>query len=217
MHALPYWQRITASDMTLFPLMLKLSGRKCIVVGAGKVAASKIKGLLACGARLTVVSPEAGKRIHAYARAGQLVWRRKSFSPRDLGGAFLVIAATDSPAVNAAVFHSCQTRKILCNSVDDPAHCDFFYPAVVRRGPLQIAISTGGCSPALAARLRKDLSREFGPEWSVFVEHLADLRQQILRTALSSQRERLLNKIATQKAFRAFVRARASRTRTRSL
>jgi len=178
-------------------MMTKLAGRKCVVIGAGRVAAVKAEGLLSCGARVTVISPRAVSRIRAWSDAGKLVWRRRRFSPRDLEGAFLAIAATDSPSANEAVFRSCQARKVLCNSVDDPAHCDFFCPAVVRRGPLQIAISTGGRSPALAARLRKELARQFGPEWSVFVEQVGKRRRQIMRTVPSAQRKRLLKEIAS--------------------
>ena len=176
--------------------MVKLDGRRCVVVGAGRVAATKIRGLLACGARVTVVSPEAGSLVRTQASKGTLVWRRKSFSPGDLKGALLAIAATDSSAVNAAVFRSCQTRKLLCNSVDDPAHCDFFYPAVVRRGPLQIAVSTSGRSPGLAARLRRHLAHQFGPEWSDFVESLGRQREEILKTASDLQKRILLRRIA---------------------
>jgi len=176
--------------------MVKLGGRQCVVVGGGKVAAAKVKGLLACGARVTVVSPEAGSLVRTQASKGALVWRKKSFSPGDLKGAFLAIAATDSPATNAAVFRSCKTRKVLCNSVDDPAHCDFFYPAVVRRGPLQIAVSTSGRSPGLAARLRKDLARQFGPEWRELVERLGRQREEILKTSSGTQKGLLLRGIA---------------------
>ena len=186
----------TMPDTALFPAMIKLSRRRCVVVGAGKVAAAKIKGLLSCGAQVTVISPEAGSSIRSQARQGKLVWRKKSFSPRDIAGAFLVIAATDSTAVNAAVFRSCQARRVLCNSVDDPAHCDFFYPAVVRRGPLQIAISTSGRSPALAARLRRELARQFGPEWSGLVESVGERRREILKTTSGVQKDELLRRIA---------------------
>lgn len=190
---------MTTSDMTLFPMMIKLAGRKCVVIGAGKVAAAKVEGLLSCGARVVVIGPKAVRRIRDRANAGKLVWRRRRFSPHDLRGAFLAIAATDSPSTNESVFRFCQAREVLCNSVDDPEHCDFFYPAVVRRGPLQIAISTSGHSPALAARLRKELGRQFGPEWGAFVERLGKKRQEILRLPQSTQRKRLLKEIATSK------------------
>jgi precorrin-2 dehydrogenase/sirohydrochlorin ferrochelatase len=192
--------------MTLFPISIKLERRKCVVVGGGKVAAAKIKGLLRCGAWVTVISPKAVSTIRTQAAAGNLTWLQRSFSPRHLRGAILTVAATDSPGANAAVFRSCHIQKILCNSVDDPEHCDFFCPAVVTRGSLQIAISTSGRSPALAARLRREFARQFGPEWGAFVEHLGKLRQQILRTAPSAKRKRLLLQIASPNAFRAFVR-----------
>jgi precorrin-2 dehydrogenase/sirohydrochlorin ferrochelatase len=176
--------------------MIKLAGRKCVVIGAGKVAAGKVEGLLSAGARVVVIGPKAVRQIRVRAKAGELIWRPRRFSPRDLRGAFLAIAATDSPSTNESVFRSCQAHKVLCNSVDDPEHCDFYYPAVVRRGPLQIAISTSGRSPALAARLRKELSRQFGPEWSALVEQVGRKRQGILKTAPNDQRKRLLRDIA---------------------
>jgi precorrin-2 dehydrogenase/sirohydrochlorin ferrochelatase len=187
---------MTSGNLNLFPMMLKLAGRKCVVIGAGNVAAEKIDSLLSCSAKVFVISPKAVRRISARANAGLLVWKRRRFSPRDLAGAFLAIAATDSPSTNESVFRSCKAHKVLCNSVDDPAHCDFFYPAVVRRGALQIAVSTSGCSPALASRLRKDLARQFGPEWATFVKELGDRRQEILSTASNTGRKKLLKQLA---------------------
>ncbi len=200
--------------MTSFPIMLKLEGRTCVVVGAGRVAAAKVAGLLHHGAEVVVVAPKAVNWIREKARSGKLVWRRRAFSSRDVRGAFLVVAATNSAASNGAVFRACQARGVLCNVVDDPEHCDFFYPAVVRRGPLQIAISTEGNSPALAARLRKELERQFGPEWGPFVEHIGKLRQQFLSAGmpLESKRDQLAE-LAGKKAFQSFRRqlARAGR------
>ncbi len=200
--------------MNCFPIMLRLEGRASVVVGAGRVAAAKAAGLLRHGAEVVVVAPNAVRWIREKARAGKLVWRRRAFSARDLRRAFLVVAATDSVASNHAVFRACQARGVLCNVVDDPEHCDFFYPAVVRRGPLQIAISTSGNSPALAARLRKELERQFGPEWGPFVEHIGKLRQQFLSAGmpLESKRDQLAE-LAGKKAFQSFRRqlARAGR------
>jgi len=184
------------NNENLFPLMIRLAGRKCVVIGAGNVAAAKIEGLLSCGAKVVVVGPRAARRIREWGKAGDLVWRPRRFSARDLRGAFLAIAATDLPSTNESVYRVCQARKILCNSVDDPQHCDFFYPAVVRRGPLQIAISTSGCSPALAALLRKDLARQFGPKWAAFVRLVGERRHEILNTASSARRKKLLKQIA---------------------
>ena len=197
--------------------MLRLEGRACVVVGAGRVAAAKAAGLLRHGAAVVVVAPNAVRWIREKARAGKLVWRRRAFSARDVRAAFLVVAATDSAASNHAVFHACQARGVLCNVVDDPEHCDFFYPAVVRRGPLQIAISTSGNSPALAARLRKELERQFGPEWGAFVEHIGKLRQQLLSASmpLKKKREQIMG-LAGEKAFLSFQRQLARATRARS-
>jgi precorrin-2 dehydrogenase/sirohydrochlorin ferrochelatase len=199
--------------------MLRLEGRACVVVGAGRIAAAKAAGLLRYGAEVVVVAPNAVRWIREKARAGKLVWRRRAFLARDGRGAFLVVAATNSAASNHAVFRSCQARGVLCNVVDDPEHCDFFYPAVVRRGPLQIAISTGGNSPVLAARLRKQLERQFGPEWGAFVEHIGNLRQQLLSASmpLKKRREQIME-LAGQKAFLRFRRqlARATRPGSRS-
>ncbi len=199
--------------MSLFPAMLRLEERKCVVVGAGQIAAAKIAGLLRDGARVVVVSPRALPRIASLARAGRLAWLRRKFLPRDVEGALLVVAATNSSLVNEAVFHACRVRGVLCNVVDDPDHCDFFYPAVVRRGPLQIAVSTAGASPALAARLRRELQRQFGPEWSEWVEHVGKMRRAILRQQRSSRsRRRRLFEIASSQALRAFQRKRSHKS-----
>jgi precorrin-2 dehydrogenase/sirohydrochlorin ferrochelatase len=198
--------------------MLRLEGRICVVVGAGRIAAAKAAGLLHHGAQVVVVAPKAVRWVREHARSGKIAWRRRAFSARDVRGAFLVVAATNSAAANGTVFHACRSRGVLCNVVDDPEHCDFFYPAVVRRGPLQIAISTDGNSPALAARLRKELERQFGPEWKSFVEHIGKLRQQF-RTAgmpLKKQREQLVE-LSGQKAFLSFRRqVRANRRKKQS-
>lgn len=186
--------------------MLDLQGRRCLVVGAGKVAAGKIDGLLNHGAKIVVVCPRAVRAIQAKARAGTLVWRQRVFSSQDVNGAFLVIAATNSSQVNGAVFRACRAQRVLCNSVDDPEHCDFFYPAVVRRGPLQIAISTNGNLPALAARLRKELDAKFGEEWSEWVKQLGKLRREIRDQEPSPEkRRRSLLQLASPAAFNAFV------------
>ena len=198
-----------------FPVLVNLQGKNCLVIGAGKVAAAKIAGLLLYGAQVTVVSPRAVQVIRDLAKAGALVWRQRSFSPLDVDGAFLTVAATNSAKINGAVFRACAARGVLCNAVDDPGRCNFIYPAVVRRGPLQIAISTTGRSPALAARLRRELEVLFGPEWSEWVEHLGRLRRNLLGKKMSSAaRTRRLKQIASPEAFHAFVQERANKQLT---
>src|SRR6185437_1908079 len=142
---------------TLFPVFIKLAGRACIVVGAGSVAESKIASLLESGAQVTVIAPNALDEIKGLSASRRIRWIPRKFVAADLDRAFLVVAATSDPKVNRAVFREASERGVLCNSVDDPPNCDFYFPAVVRRGPLQIAISTSGESPALAQRIRHEI------------------------------------------------------------
>lgn len=190
-----------------FPLFVNLAGKKCVVIGAGKIAIGKIDGLLMAGAAVTIVSPRATSFVQRLARTGAVAWRRRRFWAADLDNAFLAVAATNSARINAAVFRAGQLRGVLCNVVDDPRHCDFIYPAVVRRGSLQIAISTGGRSPALAARLRRELEQQFGPEWEKWVEQLGRSREVILRRKIpAAERKRLLLQSVAPKAFRSCAR-----------
>jgi precorrin-2 dehydrogenase / sirohydrochlorin ferrochelatase len=200
----------------LFPLFLKLESRRCLVVGAGAVAESKIQGLLACGAAVNVVAPEATPAVLRWSQAGHISWRRHRFRARDLDGVFLVVVATSAHDLNERVYQEACRRGVLCNVVDDPGHCDFYYPAVVRRGELQIAISTNGRSPALAQRLRRELERKFGPEYEPWLGHLGQARDALFMHAIHPERRRkLLHRLASGQAFRQFVRTRGQRRRTR--
>ncbi len=196
-----------AAPPVLFPMFVKLSRRRCVVVGAGSVAQSKIESLLPTGAHIRVVSPEATPSVAAWAEEGRLTWERRKFAPADLEGAFLVIAATSTPAVNDAVFRAAEARGVLCNAVDEPERCHFFYPAVVRRGQLQIAISTGGLSPALAHRLRVELEEQFGVEYGPWLEWLGKARRAAMAKSVTPARRRLLlERLAGRPAFRRFAR-----------
>jgi precorrin-2 dehydrogenase/sirohydrochlorin ferrochelatase len=193
--------------MTLFPAFLKIEGRRCLVVGAGPVAEEKIEGLLRAGADIRVVAPEATDRIRDWVRAGKLRWERRKFRPTDFAGAFVVVAATSSPALHAQIYKKARRRSVLCNVVDDPEHCDFYYGSVVRRGSLQIAISTGGHSPALAQRLRKQIEQEFGAEYEQWLEELAASRKRLFAKTLSPERRKLLlHRLASQISFEEFLR-----------
>lgn len=195
----------TAND--LFPLFLKIEGRRTVVVGASRIAEGKISGLLRCGAEVHVVAPRATRRVRGWARRGLLHWHRGRFQARHLREAFLVVVATGSLAVQEAVYRQARRAGILCNSVDDPVRCDFYYPAVVRRGSLQIAISTAGLSPSLAQRLRKQFEREFGPEYAEWLARLGELREQLFVERMSPERRRrLLHRVAGARAFSAFLR-----------
>jgi precorrin-2 dehydrogenase/sirohydrochlorin ferrochelatase len=195
--------------MILFPAFLKLAGRRCLVVGAGPVAEEKIEGLLRTGANVRVVAPRATARIRAWGRAEKIRWERREFRATDLAGVFLVVATTSSPALHARIYRQARRRAVLCNVVDDPEHCDFYYGSVVRRGALQIAISTAGHSPALAQRLRKQIEQKFGEEYELWLEELGKARKKLFGRAISPQRRRaLLHRLASQASFEDFLRRR---------
>lgn len=184
--------------MPLFPIFLKLAGRRCLIVGAGNVAAEKIASLLHAQADLTVVSPEALPAIAQQAQAGMLVWHPRRFAPSDLDGVFMVIAATSSPEVNHQIFLLAGDRGILCNSVDDPPNCDFYFSSIVERGALQIAISTAGESPALAQRLRKEIDAQLDSNLGNWLDQLGQLRREILQKLPSGEdRKMLLHRLAS--------------------
>jgi precorrin-2 dehydrogenase / sirohydrochlorin ferrochelatase len=195
--------------MLLFPAFLKLAERRCLVVGAGRVAEEKIEGLLRAEAQVRVVAPTATRRIRAWARAQKILWDRHAFRASDLGGIFLVVAATSSPALHEQIYAQAKRRGVLCNVVDDPEHCDFYYGSVVRRGSLQIAISTSGHSPALAQRLRKRLEKEFGAEYEEWLEQIGAIRRHLFAKAVSPQRRTaLLHQLASDQSFEEFLERR---------
>jgi siroheme synthase-like protein len=156
---------------------LKLSGRRCVVVGGGEVGLEKVEGLLACDADVTLVAPEAVPALEALAAEGSIAWRRRLYAgPEDLEGVFMVIASTDDTDVNIAVYDDAERRAMLVNVVDVPPLCNFILPAIVRTGPLAIAISTAGASPALAKRMKREVSELFGEEYAQLAVLLNDAR-----------------------------------------
>lgn len=199
----------------LFPMFLKLSGRPCLVVGAGTVAGSKIASLLEAGGRVRVVAPEATPQVRSWARSNKVEWHQRPFQPGDLEGIFLVIAATSSTELHEQIFEQATKRGVLCNIVDVPALCDFYYPSVVQRGSLQIAISTAGLSPALAQRLRKQLEDQFGPEYEEWIVQLGEVREKLFSTKLDpEERKRRLHELASEEAFKAFLKGRRKSKRS---
>ena len=197
---------------SLFPMFVKLPGRRCLVVGGGKVAEGKAESLLTSGAVIVVVAPEVTEKIASWSREQRLIWHARQFQPSDLDGSFLVIAATGVDAVNESVFREAGARGILCNAVDEPERCHFYYPAVVRRGRLQIAISTSGLSPALASRLRQELEEQFGPEYERWLEELGAMRRETFaRRADPRWRSRLLRRFASRQGYERFVSAERRR------
>lgn len=183
--------------MALFPIFLKLDGRSCLVVGAGRVALEKIASLLQAGASLLVVAPAVCEAIGGLAADGKITLARRPFQEADLDGQSLVITATDSREVNHAVFLAAQRRGLLCNSVDDPPNCDYYFASIVRRGDLQIAISTAGESPALAQRLRREIDAQLPQETAEWLQNLGSLRRKILADhAAGDDRKTLLHRLA---------------------
>jgi siroheme synthase-like protein len=183
--------------MSLFPVFVKLEGRRCLVVGAGNVALEKIQSLLQAGAQVHVVAPRVLPKVLALVRTGRITLTARPFRERHIKGHTLVITATDSRAVNRAVFLAAQDAGILCNSVDDPPNCDFYFASTVRRGPLQVAISTAGESPALAQRLRRELEAALPEELAEWVEELGQLRREVLaRCSAGEPRKLLLHRLA---------------------
>jgi precorrin-2 dehydrogenase / sirohydrochlorin ferrochelatase len=190
----------------LFPMFLKLDGKRCLVVGAGKVGEPKIASLIEAGAALHVVAVEAADAVHEYAKAGAIKLDLRAFAPSDLDGVFLAVVATASQALNESIYREAQERGVLCNVVDVPDLCDFYYPAVVRRGDLQIAVSTGGNSPSLAQKIRQQLERQFGPGYAYWVAQLGATRKLVLASDLDPQRKReLLQSLASREAFEAAI------------
>ena len=176
---------------------MKLAARPCTVVGAGTIAESKIESLLTAEARVTVIAPQALPRVKAWADEGALIWHQREYQQGDLVGAFLVVAATATAAVNRAVYAEAAAANILCNAVDDPPFCDYYFPSVVRRGELQIAISTAGESPALAQRLRKELNAALPLDMGEWLMELGRLRREVTAVEpIGEARKSLLHELA---------------------
>ncbi len=176
------------------------------------MAESKIASLLDAEAKVKVVAPEATPRVQSWAQVKKIEWHRRGFQLGDLAGMFLVVAATSSTELHERILEEAARRGVLCNVVDVPALCDFYYPAVVQRGALQIAISTAGHSPALAQRLRQQLEEQFGPEYEEWLEQLGNARDKVFsRTTDPDERKRLLHELASAEAFESFLRDRGNR------
>jgi precorrin-2 dehydrogenase / sirohydrochlorin ferrochelatase len=180
----------------LFPMFMKLAGKRCLVVGAGKIGEPKISSLLDTGASVHVIALAASEAVHDWAKAGKISLELRAFSAEDLHETFLAIVATASRSLNGSIY---------------PEYCDFYYPALVRRGDLQIAISTNGQSPSLSQRLRQQLERQFGPAYAPWVAELGETRKHVLASNLDPRRKRdLLHSLASREALDAALAEHAS-------
>lgn len=175
-----------------YPVYLNLQGRRCVIIGGGGVAEGKIARLLESGAEIRIISPDATPGIQRMAEQGAVHWEQRPYRPGDLAGAFLAIAATNLREVNRRIFAEAESRGVMLNAVDDPPNCSFIAPSIVQRGPVTVAISTGGASPALARKLRESLQQSDELAWADLAEILATararLREKGLLTAIDPER-----------------------------
>ena len=163
-------------DTPFYIACLKLAGRRCLVVGGGEIGLEKVEGLLACDGDVVLVAPEAVPELEQLAAEGSIEWIRREYEPSDLEKTFIVIAATDDTDVNIGIYDDAERRAMLVNVVDVPPLCNFILPAIVRTGPLAVAISTAGASPALAKRMKREVAELFGEEYAQLAIMLNDVR-----------------------------------------
>lgn len=177
---------------TYYPVYLNLRGRRCVIVGGGTVAEGKIGRLLDSGADICVVSPDATPGLRQFVADGAVRWERRQYRRGDLDGAFIAIAATNDREVNRRIFEEAEARGVMLNAVDDPPNCSFIAPSIVQRGPVTLAVSTGGVSPALARKLRESLEASDDLAWAdlsgVMAEARARLREAGLLSRVAPQR-----------------------------
>jgi precorrin-2 dehydrogenase/sirohydrochlorin ferrochelatase len=167
--------------MKYYPIYLNIRDQSCLVVGGGTVGTRKVGTLLDCAAAVTVVSPEISHALAALADENRISLKRRPYHDSDLDGVFLVIGATDNRELNRTIYEDAQKQGKLCNIADQPDLCNFILPSVIDRGDLIIAISTSGKSPAFARRLRKQIERQFGPEYAVFLKLMGTVRKILLK------------------------------------
>jgi siroheme synthase-like protein len=163
-------------DTPFYMAAIKLKGRRCLVIGGGDVGLEKVEGLLLCGADVELIAPEAISELARYAAEGSIRWEQREFHDGDLDDAFMAIAATNDTDVNVAVYEGAERRAMLVNVVDVPPLCNFILPAIVRSGPLAIAISTAGASPALAKRMKREIAETYGEPYARLAVALNDAR-----------------------------------------
>ncbi|MGD9949866.1 MAG: bifunctional precorrin-2 dehydrogenase/sirohydrochlorin ferrochelatase [Desulfobulbus sp.] len=176
----------------MYPVSLEITGRLCVVVGGGKVAARKVRGILAAGGRVRILSPELTPQLATLVAQGTIEWWQKTFVSEDLADAFLVFAATDKPSVQAEIIEAARSRNLLINVADGPELCDFQVPAVLRRGDLSISIATNGKTPAVAALIRKRLGEVIGEEYALLTSLIGAIREEVIGAAGSDAEKKIL-------------------------
>jgi precorrin-2 dehydrogenase/sirohydrochlorin ferrochelatase len=170
--------------MQYYPICLDLRGRRCVVIGGGIVAERKVLGLLSAGGSVTVISPEVTDQLSLLVESGKIKHEPRSYLAGDLVNAEIAFVATDDRVVNEAVYQEGKSRRIWLNAADDPTHCDFILPSVLRRGDLMVTLSTGGKSPALARAIREELEDYFSDNFSLLVDLAAEVRAELRKRAI---------------------------------
>ena len=182
---------MTAGSATqYYPVFLSLHNRPCLVVGGGTVATGKVKGLLAAGARVSVISPELAAELQTLATEGRIEHQRRVYADGDANGKALVIAATNDSAANARVASDCRAQGVWVNSADDPPNCDFILPSVIRKGKVTLAASTAGASPALARRLREELEDFLSDDLAALADLLGEVRRELQNRGIAIEPDR---------------------------
>jgi precorrin-2 dehydrogenase/sirohydrochlorin ferrochelatase len=192
--------------MAKYPIYLELSGRRVVIIGGGAVAVRKAQTILAAGARLVVVAEHIDNMLTTHCRGRNAELIRSKYSKDYLAGAILAVAATDNHELNKQIYKDCQELEVLCNVVDEPELCDFFVPAVVKRGDLQIAVGTEGHYPAYAGHIRKKLEKIFTEEHGQFLAELEMLRKRIFNDVSNpTERKAVLGRLADDESFEYFI------------
>lgn len=201
-----------------YPMFADLAGRRCVVIGGGAIAQGKIMTLLDYGAAVTVISPEATRKILSYAARGTIRYAKREFRPGDLRGAWLAFAATDNQRINELVFKTAERLRIFTNVIDQKPLCSFIVPSIVKRGDVVIGISTGGASPAVAKHLRKELAARVGPDYARMTRLLGSLRARAKSRLPDYQsRKRYFDGLIAGKVFQLVRAGRVAEARLEAL
>jgi siroheme synthase-like protein len=175
--------------MAYYPMFMNLSGQRCLVIGGGAVAERKVEGLLEAAASVTLVSPMLTETLERWVKEKKIRHYMREYRKGDLAGYRLAFVATDNPPINRAVYEEAQEAGVLLNSADDPAHCDFILPSVLRRGELQVAVATGGASPALSRAIREELEEYFSEDYELLSDVVADVRRELKEKGIAADAE----------------------------
>ena len=192
--------------MKRYPVNLDIQQQLCIVVGGGTVAKRKVEGLLPCGAKVVVISPELCPELQSRVEEGDVDWQQREYQRGDLQGAKLVFAATNSTATQKMVQEEADAAGVLVNVITDPKSCSFQVPAVIRQGALLITVATDGASPALAARIRKELTLQYGPEYAVLLDLMAAVRKEVVAACDNQHQHKQLFEKLLNSDILSFVR-----------